>query len=190
VIRLGRPSADELARVLAEQSTAELTYPEVGATSGTLPVGYQHDSYERVLGRGDGVFEAACDGLRDWACHDGAGLTRTPPRPELRAGVTIVQGLPIGPALALAAVRIVSVVGEPDRFVAYGTLPMHPEAGEEAFVVERDAEGVVRLVITVFSKPRHPLARLGWFVGRRIQITTTHRFLDGLERYVAARAAR
>jgi hypothetical protein len=56
MLRLGRPSADELARVLAAQSSAQVTYPEVGATrSGALPDGYQHDRYSRSLGSGRGV---------------------------------------------------------------------------------------------------------------------------------------
>jgi uncharacterized protein (UPF0548 family) len=131
------------------------------------------------------VFAAARDGLRAWACHDGAGIVRLPERPELREGVTLVQALPVGPAYVPAACRIVWAVDEPDRFgFAYGTLPGHPETGEEAFVVVRDPGGSVRLDITVFSRARHPLARLGWFVGRRIQVRVTNRFLDGLEAYV------
>ena len=190
MLRFGRPSADELGRVLAEQSSAEVTYAEVGATrpGSSLPPGYQHDRYTRALGSGSEVFAAACSGLRDWACHEGAGLMRVPSRPELREGVTLVQALPVGPAYVPAACRIVWVLDEPDRFgFAYGTLPEHPESGEEAFVVVRDpTDGTVRLDIVVFSRARHPLARLGWFVGRQIQLRVTNRFLDGLESYVQA----
>jgi uncharacterized protein (UPF0548 family) len=186
MLRLGRPSADELARVLAAQADAEVTYAEVGATrTGDLPPGYQHDHYLCPLGSGDAVFDAARDGMRAWACHDGAGITRMPERPELRVGVTLVQALPIGPAWVPAACRIVWVEDEPDRFgFAYGTLSEHPESGEEAFVVSRDPNGRVRLDIVVFSRARHPLARIGWVVGRRIQVHVTNRFLDGLESYV------
>jgi uncharacterized protein (UPF0548 family) len=185
MLRFGRPSDADLEVALAEQSDAPLTYTEVGTTEGDLPAGFRHDHYRRSLGTGDAVWEAARTGLREWACHDGAGLTRLLARPELRQGTTLVQVLPLGPAHVLAACRIVYVIDEPDRFgFAYGTLPLHPEAGEEAFVVSRDASGEVTLDIVVFSRPRHPLARLGWFVGRQIQVQTTNRFLDGLERYV------
>ena len=189
MLRLGRPSPEELSRVLAEQESASVTYAEVGATqSGALPDGYQHDRYSRGLGNGDAVFAAACDGLRAWACHEGAGIPRVPAVPELREGVTLVQALPVGPAYVPAACRIVWTLDEPDRFgFAYGTLPQHPESGEEAFIVVRDpADDSVRLDIVVFSKARHPLARLGWFVGRQIQVRVTNRFLDGLETYVQA----
>src|SRR5690242_2928406 len=117
MLRLGRPSADELARVLESQRDTDVTYAEVGATrSGPLPSGYQHDHYSRDLGAGSDVFAAACDGLRAWACHEGAGLMRMPARPELREGVTLVQALPVGPAYLPAACRIVWVDDEPDRF--------------------------------------------------------------------------
>ena len=188
MIRVPGPVEDDLARALATMAEAELTYPEVGATRGDLPPGYRHDRYERVLGPGPDVFAVACAGLRDWACHEGAGLVRLPERPELREGVTLVQALPVGPARFLAACRIVYVIDQPTRFgFAYGTLPLHPETGEEAFVVSLDADGLVRLRIVVFSRPRHPLARLGWFLGRQLQVRTTHRFLDGLRQYVSAR---
>jgi uncharacterized protein (UPF0548 family) len=76
-------------------------------------------------------------------------------------------------------------VDEPGRFgFAYGTLPLHPEQGEEAFVVSHDEDDAVWLDIVVFSRPRHPLARLGWLAGRRVQVRATNRFLDGLEQYV------
>ncbi|MEY2476938.1 MAG: hypothetical protein QOG87_2253 [Actinomycetota bacterium] len=187
MLRFGRPSFDELSRVLEAQRSADVTYTDVGATQpgSELPVGYQHDRYSRSLGAGNAVFAAACDGLRAWACHDGADLMRSPERPELREGVTLVQALPVGPAYVPAACRIVWVVDEPDRFgFAYGTLPAHPETGEEAFVVHRDGSGGVSLEITVFSRARHPLARLGWLVGRQIQVRVTNRFLDGLESFV------
>ena len=188
MLRLGRPSRTELESSLAEQSTAEPTYPEVGATrDAALPAGYRHDRYRRRLGSGPGAWDAARDGLRAWACHEGAGLARLPERPELREGETLVQVLPVGPAYVLGACRIVYVIDEPERFgFSYGTLPLHPEQGEEAFVVRRDGAGAgdVWLDIVVFSRPRHPMARVGWPLGRVIQVRTTHRFLDGLEHFV------
>jgi len=193
MLRPGRPSREELESALAAQATTAPTYPEVGATRhAELPAGYRHDRYRRRLGSGPAAWDAARDGLRAWACHTGAGLARVPERPELREGETLVQVLPVGPAYVLGACRIVYMVDEPDRFgFAYGTLPLHPEQGEEAFVVRRDAAPTddVWLAIVVFSRPRHPLARLGWPVGRMIQVRTTHRFLDGLEDYVTRAAA-
>ncbi len=80
-----------------------------------------------------------------------------------------------------AAARIVYVVDEPNRYgFAYGTLPHHPVAGEEAFLVEQDDRGNVNFVIEVFSRPRHPLARLGKPVSRLVQKRTTRKYLQGM----------
>lgn len=77
-----------------------------------------------------------------------------------------------------APVRVVYVVDEPDRQgFAYGTLEGHPEHGEEAFVVERTADGSVWLTITAFSRP----SKWYWWIGslplRIAQETYTRRYL-------------
>lgn len=87
-----------------------------------------------------------------------------------------------------SACRIVYVVDEPGAFgFAYGTLPAHPEQGEEAFVVRRDAGGAVTFAITAFSRPRHPLARIGGPVSRQVQVATTRRYLRALKAFAAGR---
>jgi len=46
------------------------------------------------------------------------------------------------------------VIDEPNRAgFGYGTLHGHQESGEEAFLVERDAQGRVWLRVTAFSRP-------------------------------------
>jgi uncharacterized protein (UPF0548 family) len=186
VFRFGRPGEDDLDGVLVEQRAAELTYAEVGATGGEMPAGYRHDTYRIELGRGDPVFARAVEGLRDWEAHRGAGLTLRPASPELEEGVTVVLAKTLPGFTAIAACRIVSVVDEPDAFgLAYGTLPAHPEQGEEAFLVRRGADGAVSFAITAFSRPRHPLARLGGPLTRRIQQDTTQRYLEALKAFAA-----
>jgi len=66
------------------------------------------------------------------------------------------------PWLSLAApCRIVGVLDEPDSWgFAYGTLPGHPEQGEESFVVSIGGDDVVRFRITAFSRPGEWIARL------------------------------
>lgn len=73
--------------------------------------------------------------------------------------------------------RVVYVVDEPRRRgFAYGTLPGHPERGEEAFVVERLADDSVWLVIRAFSRPAGPLVRIGSPLARLLQATFTARY--------------
>ena len=63
-----RPKPTRLAQLLDEQRSASLSYPEVGATAGHLPSGYHTVREALVLGRGQGVFERAAEGIRAWAC--------------------------------------------------------------------------------------------------------------------------
>ena len=61
-----------------------------------------------------------------------------------------------------APVRVVYVVDEPRRRgFAYGTLPGHPESGEEAFVVELQEDDEVTFTVTAFSRPASTLAARG-----------------------------
>ncbi len=91
---------------------------------------------------------------------------------------------PVGPISAVAVCRIVAVVDEPDRYgFAYGTLPGHPERGEEAFVVERRDSGPV-FTIVVFWKPAEVIARLGGPVTRHLQKKATTGYLRGLASFV------
>lgn len=69
-------------------------------------------------------------------------------------GVSAHLGVPFGPFRVTAPCRVVYVIDESDRRgFAYGTLPGHPEAGEEAFIVERTDDGSVWLTIRAVSRP-------------------------------------
>jgi len=53
---------------------------------------------------------------------------------------------------------------------AYGTLADHMESGEERFTVEwRRDDDSVWYDLLAFSRPRHPLARLGLRLSRALQ---------------------
>ncbi len=66
------------------------------------------------------------------------------------------------------------------RGFAYGTLPGHPESGEEAFIVEQHDDDSVTFTITAFSRPATWLARLGGPLGRAVQDRVTARYLRAL----------
>ncbi|MEX7472553.1 DUF1990 family protein, partial [Mycobacterium adipatum] len=52
----------------------DLTYPEVGATRGPLPRGYQHVHARAVIGHGRARFEEAGDAVLHWGMQRGAGV--------------------------------------------------------------------------------------------------------------------
>jgi uncharacterized protein (UPF0548 family) len=71
---------------------------------------------------------------------------------------------------------VVWTVDEPDRYgFAYGTLPDHPERGEEACLVEQ-AKGRVTLKIRAFSRPSNRLVRTASGAGRLAQRWMTVRY--------------
>ncbi len=188
---LRRPDAEHLSHFLARQRNAPLTYAEVGATIGAtvgdrLPAGYHHARSSLDLGSGDAVWARARDGIDGWRAPAAAGITIAPPDAPITPGTTVGVFMRLGPVHVLAACRIVAVVDEPDRYgFAYGTLPAHPEEGEELFLVTRDAGGVVRFEITAFSRPHDWLTRLGGPVARRVQQHATRRYLEGMRTFVA-----
>jgi uncharacterized protein (UPF0548 family) len=185
--RPGWVDDEAVAEALAASAAASVTYEGTGATlAGDGLPGYRTDRYEVVLGRGAAVLERAGDGLRAWAAHRGAGVRVEPPDAPLTEGTTVVLVTRLGPASVLAACRVVAVVDEPDRFgFAYGTLPLHPESGEEAFLVERGPGDEVRFRVVAASRPASPLARLGAPVARLVQRRVTRGYLEGLRRAVA-----
>ena len=192
-VTLGRPSDERLGRLLHELRATPLTYPEHGRTLARtvgLPPGYHHVRMTRELGTGPAAWEAARDGIRTWRLHRGSGLRVAPADPPIAVGTEVVTDIALaGPVHALAACRIVEVVDEPDRFgFAYGTLAVHPAQGEEAFVVERDDDGAVRLAVTAFSRGNGVLMRLAGPVARHQQAAATRGYLDALERHVAQRS--
>ena len=80
-----------------------------------------------------------------------------------------------------APIRVVYLVEEPGRRgFAYGTLPGHPESGEESFVVEHLSDDSVWVVIRAFSRPSTLFYRLGYPVLRWMQHRFTKRYLRSL----------
>ena len=177
---LHQPSQAELARIVAEQDGRELSYPEQGATGGAMPTGYRHDQWETDLGAFDAAaFERLAVALSHWQAQIGAGLTIDPPD-EVRPGLTFALCFRVAGLYVTAAGRVVYVISEPDRRgFAYGTLPHHPEQGEEAFQLIHDGMRML-FRVTSFSRPRHPLARLGAPVSRTIQARTNRAYLTAV----------
>ena len=112
----------------------------------------------------------------------GAGLIIYPGSP-VQADATFALAFRLAASYVVATARIVYVTSEPDRFgFGYGTLPGHPEQGEEAFHVFRQGSRL-QLDIVSFSRPRHPLARLGAPVTRAVQLSVTRRYLTALQQH-------
>lgn len=157
------------------------SYAEIGATAGDLPPGYRHVREERWLGSGAGCFDRAVERLMTWEMHRRAGLSVRDAAPRVTTGGTAVISFRIGPVRLDAPVGVVEVVDDRRvRGFAYGTLPGHPECGEERFLVHHDRDDGVRATIGAFSRPARWYTILGAPVARRLQDRTTARYLDAL----------
>jgi uncharacterized protein (UPF0548 family) len=160
---------------------SELTYSQAGATAGALPPGYHHLRRRVVIGAGGAAFDAAADVLLSWTVHSRAGLSVAASRPTAEPGAVVMLGLGAGRVRVGAPCRVVYTVTEPRRRgFAYGTLPGHPESGEEAFVIEHEPDDTVTFTITAFSRPASALARTAGPLGRWVQRRVTGRYLRAL----------
>ena len=73
------------------------------------------------------------------------------------------------------------MLDEPSRVgFGYGTLPGHPESGEESFVVELRPDDSVVLVVQAFSRHAAWFTRLAGPVGHLGQRLITERYLRAL----------
>ena len=153
-----------------------LTYREVGATaSGELPAGYHHQHVERQIGTGATRFEQAAEAVMRWGMQRGSGL-----RVRASSEVAVVDAvLVVRMGLLSAPCRVVYVVDEPDiRGFGYGTLPGHPESGEERFVVRRDpTTSAVYAEVSAFSRPATWWSRAGGPLVRTAQRVIAKRYL-------------
>jgi uncharacterized protein (UPF0548 family) len=173
----------------ADLTTVPFTYAEVGATrEPVLPGGY--DAVERsvVVGSGAAVFDRAVAAVFDWRAQRGVGLRVRATGPASRPGTVVVltAGLPrLGYDIPCRVVW--AQVDGDERGFGYGTLPGHPESGEEAFVVRLTPDGDVEFRIRVFSRLASPAARLGGPVSRLAQRLATERYLVAVRRAAAER---
>jgi uncharacterized protein (UPF0548 family) len=79
--------------------------------------------------------------------------------------------------------RVLEVIDEPRRQgFAYGTLPGHPEAGEERFILEQLDDGHILFTITAYSRPASTLAKAAGPISRAAQSFMTQRYLRALDR--------
>lgn len=181
-IHVTRPTASQLRALAQAGATDELTYSPSGITAGsTAPPGYRYDRWSRDLGTGRPVFERASDALRDWRMHTTSGfvVARSGP-PTVGSVVAMAAPLPVGYIDVVC--RVVAVDDQRNRFgFTYGTLPAHPEQGEESFTVLIGLDETVTVEIITVSRLRHPLARAFPPIARRLQRNATNRYLDAMQ---------
>lgn len=179
----------DVTTTLAGLANTPFTYQEVGGTrDSTLPAGYDHILRDARLGTGRDVFERAADQLFSWRMHQRAGLAVVSSGATATAGVVVIFRAGWGPLRITIPCRVVYTVNEADRRgFAYGTLPGHPESGEEALTVLLTETGDVRIRIRAFSRPASLPARMGGPVTRMIERFAAARYITVLRQLASPR---
>jgi len=152
----------------------EFTYLEVGRTrieSLSPPTRYAFDRVRVPIGCGGAAFDAAVAAFRRWEQFNVGWVEAVPNTTPIAPGAVVAVRVWTVGFWSLHACRIIYVVddsGPVMRFgFGYGTLPGHAEAGEERFLVEWDrATDEVFYDVCAFFRPRHPLVRIGWPIGK------------------------
>ncbi|HEY5832709.1 DUF1990 domain-containing protein [Streptomyces sp.] len=165
----------------------DLTYPFVGMTADPSdpPPGFH--ALRLHTGLAPGTYEAAAEALFSWRMHQAVPLMRVRPTARHAApGVRVTLGF--GPLRAPC--EVVWTMREEHRTgFAYGTLPGHPECGEEAFVVERHPDGSIRFTVHAISRPAAWYARAAGPAGRLLQRMIAQRYGTALRTQVRPRTA-
>jgi uncharacterized protein (UPF0548 family) len=175
-----RGDTDALRRALEQAANDSPTW-QGDPTSTTLP-GLRAEIFRRRVGRGDAAFTAAVETTLTWGAQRGAGLAVLAASERAAVGTDVVIGMPMGPLLVLAPCRVDEVFDEPNRGgFRYLTLPGHPEAGFEEFIVEKSAAGEVWFIARPVSKPASVLMRLAGPVAHLMERRASKRYLDAVQ---------
>ncbi|MTE12923.1 DUF1990 family protein [Nocardia aurantiaca] len=162
-----------------QPATVPFSYAEVGGTQGDLPPGYDHFHLRRRIGSGKALFDRAADHILSFGMQRDTGIFQQATTPTAQPGTELTVRLGLGPLGVTAPCRVVYLLDEPNRRgFAYGTLPGHPESGEELFAVECDpTDDSVYGVITAFSHPGTWYTHLGGPLVHLIQRWFAHRYI-------------
>ncbi|MEU6285266.1 MULTISPECIES: DUF1990 domain-containing protein [unclassified Streptomyces] len=151
-------------------SSASFSYEPVGATRDDLtvcPPGFHPMLVRTRIGEGQEVFDRAAEAVLTWEMHRAMGVGIDASAERAASGVNVTVTLA---GLIKAPCRIIWTIEHPRRSGwAYGTLEGHPEAGEEAFIVDRTGDGTVWLTVAAFSRGAKWYARAGGPATRGLQ---------------------
>jgi uncharacterized protein (UPF0548 family) len=170
-----KPSEAAVRRFISSQEDLPFSYREVRASRESMaPSGYVVDRYRVKLGEGPEVYARAVEALRRWRQFDLGWVRILPSGAPIKAGTTVgvlARHYGLWSLNTARVVYLIEEVGDVERFgFGYGTLPGHAERGEERFGVEWNREdGSVYYDVFAFSRPKHPLAWLGYPFARVLQ---------------------
>lgn len=174
MLLLKKPTPSAIDSFLAARQTDSFSYPQVGASRHNAPTGYKVDHNRVQLGQGGAAFALAVAAIRSWTMFKMDWCHLYPANAAIEVGTTVAVTFHHFGFWSLNSCRIVYCIDEDNTLekfgFAYGTLEEHAERGEERFSVEWDrATDSVWYDIYAFSRPHHPLAKIGYPLSRMLQ---------------------
>jgi uncharacterized protein (UPF0548 family) len=186
-----RPSPFEIQRFIEASRGLSLSYDPVGLAN-QHPDGFAVDEQVALVGEGLEAFERAKAALADWRHFALGWVELFPADASVAAGTVVAVVVHHLGFWSMNGCRIVYGVGshlDLEFGFAYGTLTNHAESGEEIFKVSFDHDTArVTYSIRAVSRPRAPLARLGYPVTRSLQARFRRDSARALARAVASPA--
>ena len=168
-----RPTEEQVREYLRSLADAPLSYAPIGCTREPdldhLP-GFCRDHERVLLGKGEEVFRRGCEAVRTGRMMPPQVVQPCPAGVPIEVGkmvCNLFRAWLLGGWLVLPT-RILYMIDERRTEVSrwgfgYGTVRGHWEQGEERFLIEWDRRtDSVWYDLLVFSRPRHPLAWLGY----------------------------
>lgn len=162
-----------------------LTYSPAGITRDAVPMpaGMRRSGTSRVVG-GPEVFDKASEFVLGLGMQRALRMRVEAPDRPLAVGDAVTMRAGLGRWAIRIPTRVVYLVDESDRRgFAYGTLPGHPERGEELFLVERLPAGATRVSVLAVSAPGRWYTRMSGPFGRLFQRAATWRYVDAARRH-------
>lgn len=163
----------------------DFTYSTVGMTASDRPPPFGFRALRVRVPMETGTFDRAAEALLGWEMHRAMPLVRVESFTGNAApGERVV--LRLGPWWAPC--EVVWTVLEENRVgFGYGTLPGHPESGEESFVLHRAPDGTVEFTVFAISRPALRYLRAIGPVTRWAQRLAAHLYARALRALAAGR---
>jgi uncharacterized protein (UPF0548 family) len=177
---LGRMNERALSLYFDEATLSEFSYPEVGQSmASTFPRSYNNFQKTRRIGSAENFTEFVKE-ARGWSAQKKSGLKTYPTDSTVGSGSTTLLLLNLGPIQMIAPCRVIHVIEANNLFgFSYGTLPGHPERGEQSIIIERKSEGSF-MSIRAFSKPGSLATRISGPIAKKIQSAYNDRYMEAL----------
>lgn len=176
MILLHKPSDQIIKDYLASIKDKPFTYNTLEMTRDTpvAPPGFVLDHCRGRLGEGEATYQLSVKYLKHWQHFNLGWLDVCNREAPIEAGGLAGLLCSYASVWLLFACRIVYVVNEEKPVIkygfAYGTLPGHPETGEERFLIEwHHADNSVWYDILAISRPGNFAVTLAYPLTRALQ---------------------